>query len=79
MQRIVFDQRLNEGGVLEILLPLGEDKAGQDVRVTIEPLSPAREPTLEEWRSGILATAGTWEGEFESLPLGNLEEREPLL
>jgi hypothetical protein len=78
MQRIVVEQRLKLGGVLELCLPLGEDWAGQDVRVTIEPLRPIRAITPEEWRAGILATAGTWEGEFEFPPPGTLEEREPL-
>jgi hypothetical protein len=78
MQRIVIEQRLSRGGVLELRLPLGEDQAGRDVRVTIEPLGSKGAMTQEEWRAGILATAGTWQGEFERPPLGKLEEREPL-
>jgi hypothetical protein len=78
MQRIVVEQRLSRDGVLELRIPLGEDQAGRDVRVTIEPLRPKRATTPEEWRAGILATAGTWQGEFESPSLGKLEEREPL-
>jgi hypothetical protein len=78
MQKIVVEQRLGRGGVLELRLPLGEDQAGRDVRVTVEPLDPTRAMTPEEWRTGILATAGTWQGEFESPAPGTLEEREPL-
>jgi hypothetical protein len=78
MQRIIVEQRLGRGGVLELQLPLGEDQAGRNVRVTIEPLDTVSSMTQEEWRTGILATAGTWQGEFESPPLGTLEEREPL-
>jgi hypothetical protein len=78
MQRIVVEQRLGQDGVLQLRLPCGEDQAGQDVRVTIEPLRPKQVPTLEEWRAVILATAGTWQGEFESPSFAELEEREPL-
>jgi hypothetical protein len=78
MQRIIVERRLGRGGVLELRLHLGEDQAGRDVRVTIEPLDPTRGMTPEEWRTGILATAGTWQGDFDSPPLGTLEERDPL-
>jgi hypothetical protein len=78
MERIVVEQRLNGGRVLELRLPLGEDQAGRDVRVTIEPLGPKTAITQAEWRECILATAGTWQGGFERPPLGTLEEREPL-
>ncbi len=79
MQRIVIEHRLSRGGVLELHLPLGEDQADRDVRVTIDPLGSKRELTPEQWRAGVLATAGTWQGEWESFPPpGELEEREPL-
>lgn len=45
-------------------LPLGVEEAGRDVRVTIEPVGP-KLVTPDEWRAGILATAGGWQGEFE--------------
>jgi hypothetical protein len=34
--------------------------------------------TSEEWRAGILATAGGWQGEFDRSSEGSLEERDPL-
>jgi len=78
MNRIVVEQRLSSEGVLQLTLPLGADEAGRDVRVTIEPVGPKDEMALEVWRAGILATAGSWQGEFERPPQGKLEEREPL-
>ena len=78
MDRMVVEQRLSDQGVLQLTLPLGVDEAGRDVRITIEPVRPKKEITPEEWREGILATAGCWQGEFERPPQSNLEEREPL-
>ncbi len=78
MNRVVVERRLNSKGVLQLTLPLGADEADRDVRVTIEPVGPKREMTAEEWRAGVLATAGSWQGEFERPPQGKLEEREPL-
>jgi hypothetical protein len=78
MNRIVVEQRVNGEGVLQLALPLGIDEAGREARITVELLSPKKELTLEEWRMGILATAGGWQGEFERPAPGLLEEREPL-
>jgi len=78
MDRIVIERRVSGEGVLQLTLPLGADEAGRDVRVTVEPVGPKKEMTPDEWRAGILATAGGWQGEFERLPQGELEEREPL-
>ncbi len=78
MDRIVVEQRLSADGVLQLTLPLGADEAGRDVRITIDPVRPKKEITPEEWREGILATAGSWQGEFERPPQAELEEREPL-
>ncbi len=78
MDRIVVERRLSAEGVLQLTLPLGEGEAGRDVRITIEPVRPHNEITLEEWRKGILATAGSWQGEYERPPQGEFEERVPL-
>jgi hypothetical protein len=78
MNRIVVERRVSGDGVLELTLPLGADEAGRDVLVTIEPVGLNREMTLDDWRAGVLATAGGWQGEFERPPQGKLEEREPL-
>jgi hypothetical protein len=78
MNRIVIEQRVSGDGVLQLTLPLGVEEADRDVRITVEPVGQKREMTLDEWRAGILATAGGWQGEFERPPQGKLEEREPL-
>jgi hypothetical protein len=78
MHRTVVERRLSGEGVLELTLPFGAEEAGRDVWVTIEPVGPKRQITPEEWRTGILATAGCWQGQFERPPQGDFEEREPL-
>lgn len=78
MNRIVVERRVSSDGVLQLTLPLGADEAGRDVRVTVEAVGPKKEMTPEEWRAGVLATAGGWQGEFERPPQGELEERDPL-
>ena len=78
MNRIVVERRVSDDGLLQLTMPLGADQAGRAVRVTVEPVRPKKEMTAEEWRGGIVATAGGWQGEFERPPQGELEEREPL-
>jgi hypothetical protein len=77
MTRIVIESRVGGDGVLHLTLPLGLSEAGQDVRVTVEPISPAS-MSAEEWRQAVLATAGRWQGEFERPPQGEYEDRDPL-
>ncbi len=78
MNRVVLERRVRDDGVLQLTLPLGAERAGRDVQITVELLEPNRAMTSESWRAGILSTAGGWEGEFER-PLQDVpEEREPL-
>jgi hypothetical protein len=77
MTRIVVTSKVGPDGVLHLTLPLGAADAGQDVRVTVEPVAPLSLAT-EEWRRAVLATAGRWQGAFERPPQGDYEEREPL-
>lgn len=78
MNRITLERRIDDKGTLQLVLSLGADAAGRDIRITLEPISPARGMTPEEWQALILATAGGWHGEFERPPQGELEERESL-
>jgi hypothetical protein len=78
MNRIAVEQRVNDQGVLQFTLALGANEAGRQVWVTVEPIESKQEMTPDEWRAGILATAGGWQGEFERPPQGELEQREPL-
>jgi hypothetical protein len=77
MTRIVIESRVGGDGVLHLTLPLGLSEAGQEVRVTVESLSPP-DRSAEAWRQAVLATAGQWQGEFERPPQGEYEQREPL-
>jgi hypothetical protein len=74
MNRIVVEQRVRDDGVLQFSLPLGADQSSREVRVTVESIGPKVGITPDEWRAGILATAGGWQGEFERPPQGKLEE-----
>jgi hypothetical protein len=78
MTRIVVEQRVSDDGVLRITLPLGAEEAARDMRVTVEPIDSKRTMSPEEWRAGILATAGAWQGEFEGPARLDAEEREPM-
>ena len=78
MNRIVVERRVNDEGLLQILLSLGLEQAGRDVRVTVEPVGPNGTITPEEWRAGILATAGGWQGDLAFPKESDLEERDPL-
>ncbi|MEX0718931.1 MAG: hypothetical protein WD066_20220 [Planctomycetaceae bacterium] len=46
-------------------LPIGPADADREVRITIEPATEPSTPSAEEWRKGILETAGKWQGDFE--------------
>jgi hypothetical protein len=63
MTRIVVERRVDNDGLLQLTIPLGSEEAGRDVRVTIESVGSEKQMTQEEWRAGILATAGGWQGE----------------
>jgi hypothetical protein len=77
MNRVVVNGRVGEDGVLRLELPLGAAEAGRVVSVTVEAIGP---PTMtpEEWRRLVLSTAGSWQGDFERPPQGELEKRDPL-
>lgn len=77
MTRIVVTSKVGHDGMLRLMVPVGASGADQEVRVTVEPVTP---PGLsaDEWRRAVLATAGRWQGEFERPPRGEYEEREPL-
>jgi hypothetical protein len=77
VNRIVVKSKLDGNGVLELSLPLGPAEAGQVVQVTVEPVG-ATAQSPDEWRQGILATAGKWQGEFERPEQGDYEQRAPL-
>jgi hypothetical protein len=76
MTRIIVNSKVGPDGTLTVTLP--PDAAGQDVRVTIEPAAEKSPMTQEEWRAWVQSMAGSWQGDFERMPRGEYEEREPL-
>ena len=78
MTRKTLRSRIGADGVLHLEVPLGEPEAGLEVRVTIEPLTPAHPMTREEWAAFLARTAGAWQGEFERPAPGEYETRDPL-
>jgi hypothetical protein len=78
MDRIVVKSRIGADGILHVVVPLSAADANREVQVTIEPVSaPLRTP--EEWRTFVLATAGSvTDPSFVRHPQGEYERREEL-
>ena len=72
-----FLSTVGPDGVLRLAVPLLESDAGQEVKVTVEPI-PQKVMTQDEWRELVMSTAGAWQGNLERPPQGEYEEREPL-
>jgi hypothetical protein len=78
MTRIVVKSKVSPDGILHLSVPVGPEEADTEVQVIVEPLAPYTKMTQEEWRAWVDSMAGTWQGDFERPPQGELEEREPL-
>jgi hypothetical protein len=79
MTPTVVTSRVGADGVLNVVVPLGPGEANREVRVTVEPIvKKSVDMTQEEWAAWVDAMAGTWQGDFERPPQGELEERDPL-
>ena len=79
MNRIQIEQTVGTGGILRVDLPLGTEEAGQQVLITIEPSSNKNNmPKAESWKAAVLATAGSWQGDFVEDPIGPPEDSNPL-
>ena len=77
MNRMMVKSKVGGDGMLRLDLAIGAHEANKEVQVTVEP-TPAT-ITQEEWRSHILATAGSIpDTGFERPPQLPLAEREPL-
>ena len=77
MTRTVLKSRVGPDGVLAVAVPLGRAEANREVTVTIEPAPPTA-VTQDEWRAWVEKTAGSWQGDFERMPQGEYEQRDPL-
>jgi hypothetical protein len=78
MTRTTLTSRVGADGVLSVTVPLTPADANQEVRVTIEPVSPAPVMTQEEWRKWVQSMVGSWQGDFERPDQGEYERRDPL-
>jgi hypothetical protein len=58
MNRIIVKSRIGADGTLHVTVPISAADANREVQVTIDPVGPPL-MTQEEWRSFILATAGS--------------------
>jgi hypothetical protein len=77
----VLTTRIGANGVLTV--PLGDEEANKDVRVTVETLDaelgPALPQDLEAWRRFLERTGGSIsDPTFERPPQGDYEQRDAL-
>jgi len=78
MNRMIVKSRIGADGVLHVTVPIGAAAANREVQVTIEPISPLP-VTQEEWRNGVLSTAGSiTDPSFVRHDQGEYEQREEL-
>jgi hypothetical protein len=78
MNRMVVKSKVGSDGVLHLTLPVGAEEADKEVQITVEPITPQEEMTQKEWEAWVDSMAGSWQGDFERPPQGELEERDPL-
>jgi hypothetical protein len=74
MERIEVQQQVSSDGTLQIALPLGVEEANKMVNVIIEPATKTS-MSKQEWQRLVLSFAGSWQGDFERPPQGELEDR----
>ena len=53
MAKMIAHARVAADGVLRLNLTVGPQEANQDVRVTVEPTSPTKTITQEEWAAWV--------------------------
>lgn len=82
MNRLILTSKVDADGILRMAVPVGPAEADREVQVTIES-PPASSPWTSEdqrkyaeWLKQNIF--GKWEGEFERMPQGEYEERDPL-
>jgi hypothetical protein len=78
MTKMIANARIGADGVLRLNLPVGLQEANRHVLVTVEPASSKKTMTQSEWESWVESMAGSWQGDFERPPQGELQERDPL-
>ena len=74
MERIEVQKQVSSDGILQLTLPLGTEEANKVVNVIVEPIARAS-MSQQEWHHLVLSLAGSWLGDFERPPQGELEDR----
>ena len=78
MNQMVFHSRIGADGILHLAVPIGKEEADQEVEVIIGPVHTTS-MTQEEWRTFVLATAGSIaDPSFVRHDQGEYERREEL-
>ena len=78
MNRIIVKSRIGADGTLHVTVPVSAADANREVQVTIDPIGPPL-MTQEEWRTFVLATAGSvMDPSFQRHEQGEYEPREAL-
>jgi hypothetical protein len=76
MNRMTVRSRVDADGVLRLAIPVGAGHAAEEMQVTIETVEPAADSTTDgDWVDSFY---GKWQGPFERIDDGPLEERNPL-
>ena len=75
MSPIVLRSRVGQDGMLRIVVPIGSAEATRPMQVTIESIPTEAKSSMNyiKWLDQI---AGQWQGEFESLPPADFEQRD---
>jgi len=78
MDRKIIRSRIGADGVLHVTVPMNLADANREVQLTIDPVS-SPPLTPEEWRTFVLATAGSvTDPSFVRQDQGEYERREEL-
>lgn len=79
MKRMVLRSKIDDDGVLRMVLPVGQAEAAKEVQVTVEPLPPTKPITQEAWAGWVKSMAGCIsDPTFERGPQGEFEVREEM-
>jgi hypothetical protein len=63
-------------GKLHLTIPV--DRSGEEFEVEVIVRPKRLAPSREEWQNWVASMGGSWQGDFERMPQGEYEEREPL-
>jgi hypothetical protein len=77
MNRLIIRSRVDADGMLRLNVPVGAADADREMQVTVEPIASTVEERAK-YAAWLESIAGKWQGDFERMPQGDFEERDPL-